>query len=118
MMQLRVQLLLLCLASFISANGIDLSRLQAAIGRKSEQWNSSFSVGVYHKHTGSMIAFGASRQRPTTSNRFPVGSVTKPYTVSAVMQAYEKGKLDIDTPTRPYSGMPTRFCNDRMGRQC
>ena len=34
--------------------------------------------------------------------RYPVGSVTKPWTAAAVMQLYEQGVIDIDKPIAPY----------------
>ena len=38
----------------------------------------------------------------TTANRFPVGSVTKPFTSAMVMQAYEAGLIDLDAPIYKY----------------
>ena len=105
-MQTKLPFLQICII-LGSANALNLSKLQAAIDQKAEQWNSSFSVGVYHRRTGAFGVAGGKNDRirrtaMSISNRFPVGSVTKPYTVSAVMQAYEKGHLDIDASIARY----------------
>lgn len=85
----------------------DLRRLQNIIDEKAVLWNQSFSVGVYHESTG---AFGAvaglndrvKRTAMTLDNRFPVGSVTKPWTCTAIMQANESGLIDLDSPIAQY----------------
>jgi CubicO group peptidase (beta-lactamase class C family) len=80
--------------------------LQALLEAKAEQWNTSFSVGIYSQ-TGGWTAVGGPNDRRrltplTPDHRFPVGSVTKPYTCAMVMQAYEKGLIDIDAPISDY----------------
>ena len=82
------------------------SGLQAILDRAALEWNTSFSVGIYTKAGSWTAASGfydrATREPLEPHHRFPVGSVTKTYTCAAVMQAYEKGLLDIDLPISLY----------------
>jgi D-alanyl-D-alanine carboxypeptidase len=87
---------------------VPTTRLQSLLEAKSKQWNTSFSVGVYHSATGSFGAVagladrGAAGKPATLDSRYPLGSVTKAYTAVAVMRQYEKGNLDIDLPIAIY----------------
>jgi CubicO group peptidase (beta-lactamase class C family) len=80
--------------------------LQALLEVKAAQWNTSFSVGIYSRAGGWTAVGGPNDRRRLTpltpDHRFPVGSVTKPYTCAMVMQAYEKGLIDIDAPISDY----------------
>ena len=91
----------------VALAAVPTERLSAILAAKAEQWNTSFSLGVFDPILGSFGAVGGlnDRRRRTPmdeANRFPVGSVTKPYTASAVMRAYERGLLDIDAPIARY----------------
>jgi hypothetical protein len=80
--------------------------LQKVMEDKALQWNTSFSVGVYTSSGAWTAVSGYNDRRihtPMTSDlRFPLGSVTKPYTCAMVMQAHEKGLIDIDAPISKY----------------
>ena len=80
--------------------------LEKILAQKAEKWNTSLSMGIYSA-TGAWTAVGGLNDRqqrtPMAPNlRFPVGSVTKPYTCALVMQAREKGLIDIDAPISKY----------------
>lgn len=95
-------ILVLCSAA------VDLTKLQQIMDEKAHLWNKSFSVGVYSEATGAFgVASGLNDRRypgtpMTIDDRFPVGSVTKPWTVAAIMRAHEAGLLDIDAPIGNY----------------
>ncbi|HEY6739158.1 MAG TPA: serine hydrolase domain-containing protein, partial [Actinopolymorphaceae bacterium] len=49
--------------------------------------------GVLHKHTGVEV---------TTDSVFHVGSITKVWTATLIMQLVDEGRLDLDAPVRTY----------------
>ena len=82
------------------------TNLQRILEAKALEFNTSFSVGIWSE-TGAWTAVAGLNDRrkrtPMTSDlQFPLGSVTKTYTAASVMQAYEKGLIDIDKPIAPY----------------
>jgi CubicO group peptidase (beta-lactamase class C family) len=84
MLMMRLTCLALCIAH-AHCYAPDLTRLQAIVEEKAALWNTSFSIGVFHKATGAFGVAGGLNNRKTgtimtTENRFPVGSVTKPWT--------------------------------------
>ena len=89
--------------------GVPIQRavaLEKLLAQKAEKWNTSFSVGIYNgTHAWTAVAGLNDRLRRTPMEpnlRFPVGSVTKPYTCALVMQARDKGLIDIDAPISKY----------------
>ena len=94
----------------IRANaGVPVQRalaLENILAQKAEKWNTSFSVGIYsanHAWTATAGFNDRKHRTPMEPNlRFPVGSVTKPFTCALVMQAREKGLIDIDAPISKY----------------
>eukprot|EP00038_Savillea_parva_P013554 m.8563 g.8563 ORF g.8563 m.8563 type:complete len:543 (+) comp2550_c0_seq1:54-1682(+) len=86
---------------------VDLSALQRIMDEKSVLWNMSFSVGFYTDELGLQgVASGLNDRvtgsRVTPHHRFPVGSVTKPFTAAAILQLHDAGYLDIDDPIAGY----------------
>lgn len=80
--------------------------LTRVLVEKAEFWNTSFSVGIWTAN-GAWTATGGMNDRKRGTpvmpyHRFPLGSVTKPYTCAAVMQAFEKGLIDLDAPISKY----------------
>ena len=89
--------------------GVPIQRavaLEKVLAPKVEKWNTSFSVGIYSANQAWVAAVGLNDRRRGTQMepnlRFPVGSVTKPYTCALIMQAREKGLIDIDAPISKY----------------
>ena len=87
------------------------TRLDSIVSTVANYHNVSFSVGVRTADTGGtpVVVFagqnGRSADAPsliTAESRFPVGSVTKSWTATAVMQLWEAGKIDIDAPIAQY----------------
>lgn len=85
-----------------------LSALQAVVDEKAEFWNTSFSVGLYSPKIGGSIGVAGgyndrrTKSKTNTINRFPVGSVTKPFTACAILQLNESGRLDLDESIAKY----------------
>ena len=92
-----------------------IARLQPIVDAVAKYHNVSFSVGVRTNDTGGspVVAFAGQNQRSSSSpsqppslvdanSKFPVGSVTKSWTATAVMQLWEAGKIDIDAPIATY----------------
>eukprot|EP00040_Diaphanoeca_grandis_P016946 m.87873 g.87873 ORF g.87873 m.87873 type:complete len:569 (+) comp26133_c0_seq1:109-1815(+) len=82
---------------------LKLVDLQKVLEDVSTKHNTSFSMGIHTGPGGPIGAAGGvnnhlTGERTTTTSRFPVGSVTKPFTVAYMMQFYEKGMVDIDAP--------------------
>lgn len=80
-------------------------RLQPLLDEYAQAFNMSFSVGV--AGAGGLLAGAASGvndqrhprdSRVSTRTLYPMGSVTKPITATAVMQLHEAGALDLDAP--------------------
>jgi D-alanyl-D-alanine carboxypeptidase len=71
-------------------------------------FNASFQVGFSHSLLG---VFGAAAgiedhltgRKMSTDAMIPMGSVTKTYTAAAVMQAAERGIIDLDSPAFKYA---------------
>ena len=89
--------------------GVPVQRAQALediLAQKAAKWNTSFSVGIYSAKQAWVATAGFNDRRHKTpmepNLRFPVGSVTKPFTCTLVMQAREKGLIDIDAPISKY----------------
>eukprot|EP00750_Incisomonas_marina_P003319 INCI13063.2.p1 GENE.INCI13063.2~~INCI13063.2.p1 ORF type:complete len:412 (+),score=62.41 INCI13063.2:156-1391(+) len=85
----------------------NLTTLQALVDAKAQQYNMSISVGVFSSEfhefgVASGLADKIGGAAATLDSRYPVGSVTKPWTAAAVMQLYEQGVIDIDKPIAPY----------------
>tara|TARA_B110000208_G_scaffold177512_1_gene224759 strand:+ start:250 stop:1251 length:1002 start_codon:yes stop_codon:yes gene_type:complete len=85
----------------------DLRALQSRLDAIAIAYNTSYSVGVVHPTLGAFgvaagIADKLAGTPATTETRYPVGSVTKPWTAAAVMQLYEQGLVDIDAPIETY----------------
>jgi len=77
--------------------------VQTILDEVSHEHNTSFSLGMVTSASGAIGAAGGindhlTGERTTTSSRFPVGSVTKPFTCANIMQFHEKGMIDIDAP--------------------
>eukprot|EP00040_Diaphanoeca_grandis_P021185 m.112851 g.112851 ORF g.112851 m.112851 type:complete len:518 (-) comp28222_c1_seq2:50-1603(-) len=70
--------------------------------------NVSFSIGIRTEHAELTLTAGENerslkKQTPmTTTNKFPMGSVTKSWTASQIMQHNEVGRIDIDAPFHLY----------------
>lgn len=78
---------------------LDLSTLQHIVDEKALLWNMSFSIGFYTDAIGLQgVAGGLSNRLDpddvvTTHHRFPVGSVTKPFTAAAILQLHDAGSV-------------------------
>jgi CubicO group peptidase (beta-lactamase class C family) len=76
---------------------VDLTTLQKIIDEKALLWNTSFSVGFYTDELGLQGVAGGPNDRAkkgdrvTPHHRFPVGSVTKPFTAAAILQLHDAG---------------------------
>ena len=91
-------------------------RLGPVITAISRQHNVSYSVGIRTAAGAITVTAGANDIAPspdrhhhgnnaskmTAAGRFPMGSVTKSFTACQVMQAHERGRIDIDAPFAPY----------------
>jgi CubicO group peptidase (beta-lactamase class C family) len=85
-----------------------IAGLQPVIEAISIMHNVSFAVGV--RATGDAgpvsVQFGLDDRAAGTpllaSSRFPLGSVTKSWTATAVMRLHERGLIDIDAPISTY----------------
>jgi D-alanyl-D-alanine carboxypeptidase len=85
-----------------------IARLQPILDAVSLEHNVSFSVGVMTPDTGGSVqVFAGANDRAagtplTGAGRFPVGSVTKSWTATAIMRLWEQGLVDIDAPVGNY----------------
>ena len=89
------------------ASGTLTAALQNVIDARAHQDNVSYSFAVVGDESASgelsaAVVAGfddrASGLLATTESRYPVGSVTKPYTAVAAMRLREQGRLDLDAP--------------------
>jgi len=81
--------------------------LQHALSVKATEYNTSFSIGVFDGTVGAFEVTAGINDKQTgeqmkVHKEFPVGSVTKPYTASAIMQLHEQKRIDIDAPIYHY----------------
>eukprot|EP00729_Bicosta_minor_P002189 gene2189-5403_t len=84
-----------------------LNKLHDIVAEKSLLYNTSFSIGVYDANVGAFEVTAGVNNKKTgelmkVHKEFPVGSVTKPYTASAIMQLHEQKRIDIDAPIYQY----------------
>ncbi len=86
----------------------DFSKIQAIIDKSHREWNiPSGDVMCFHKgelQYRYMTGFSdAEKTKPLDgSELYWIYSCTKPITITAAMQLYEQGKLDIDAPVARY----------------
>eukprot|EP00750_Incisomonas_marina_P024027 INCI5078.11.p1 GENE.INCI5078.11~~INCI5078.11.p1 ORF type:complete len:491 (-),score=55.96 INCI5078.11:2447-3919(-) len=82
------------------------ARLQPVLDELAEYYNTSFAVGVAGASdpAGFSVVAGndVSGSKVTTDSVYPVGSATKLYTATAVLEAQERGLVDLDTPAVVY----------------
>ncbi|HEY6947013.1 MAG TPA: serine hydrolase domain-containing protein [Candidatus Acidoferrum sp.] len=77
-------------ASFMSANSIP--GLSAAVVLEGEHfWSEGFGMADLENSSPA-----------TSSTLFRLGSISKPISATAVLQLWERGKLDLDTPVQKY----------------
>ncbi|OLC89916.1 MAG: hypothetical protein AUH86_24530 [Acidobacteria bacterium 13_1_40CM_4_58_4] len=77
-------------ASFMSANSVP--GLAAAVVLDGElRWSQGFGMADLENYSPA-----------TSSSLFRLGSISKPITATAVLQLWERGKLDLDAPVQKY----------------
>jgi CubicO group peptidase (beta-lactamase class C family) len=77
-------------ASFMSANSVP--GLAAAVVLEGEpRWSQGFGMADLENYSPA-----------TSSTLFRLGSISKPITATAVLQLWERGKLDLDAPVEKY----------------
>ena len=77
-------------ASFMSANSVP--GLAAAVVLEGElRWSQGFGMADLENYSPA-----------TSSTLFRLGSISKPITATAVLQLWERGKLDLDAPVQKY----------------
>jgi len=82
--------------------------LSDVVGDLAEYHNTSISIAVATTKLGGVVSVAAGlNNRATGDNltadhRIPMGSVTKSFTACQVMQAHERGLIDIDAPIHRY----------------
>jgi CubicO group peptidase (beta-lactamase class C family) len=76
--------------------------LQPILEEQAARWNLSISYAFYDGATTVELAAGiqdhARQVRAKTSDLYPLGSATKPWTAAAIMQLAERGVLALDDP--------------------
>ncbi len=65
------------------------------------------STGVYSEKCGSWLSTAGfldktNQEKPNQFSQFRIASVSKPMTAIAILQLYEKGKIDLDIPIQNY----------------
>jgi len=65
------------------------------------------SVGIYSGNCGTWLSTGGflnkrKQETPNKSSLFRIASISKPMTAIAILQLYEKGKIDLDVPIQNY----------------
>ncbi len=95
--------------SVVNVSAADIiAGLQPVVKAMSIKHNVSFAVGVVAAGDAGPVSvqFGLNDRSAgvplLASDRFPLGSVTKSWTATAVMRMYERGLLDIDAPISRY----------------
>ncbi len=90
--------------------GPDFTDVRARIRQLLEMGDASVAVAVVKD--GAILweeAFGwedvDSRRRATVHSRYPIGSVSKPFTATAVMILAERGEIDLSAPANRYLGI-------------
>lgn len=77
-------------ASFMSANSVP--GIGAAVVLEGEPaWSSGFGMADLENYSPA-----------TSSTLFRLGSISKPITATAILQLWERGKLDLDAPVQKY----------------
>ena len=85
-----------------------LKHVQPVIDNLTSFHNVSFSVGIRHHRGRITVLAGLDDHSPgsltkmTNASRFPMGSVTKSWTATAIMRLRDAGKIDIDAPISHY----------------
>lgn len=80
------------------------SIINAAINRKEFI---AISTGVYSENCGNWLSTAGflnkrKQEKPNQFSKFRIASVSKPMTAVAILQLYEKGKIDLDIPIQNY----------------
>jgi len=90
-------------------HGPDFADARARIDELVDRGNASVAVAVVKD--GRILweeAFGwedvATRRRASVHSRYPIGSVSKPFTATAVMILAERGDIDLAAPANRYLG--------------
>eukprot|EP00039_Didymoeca_costata_P031066 m.32957 g.32957 ORF g.32957 m.32957 type:complete len:527 (-) comp8472_c0_seq1:3912-5492(-) len=95
----------------------NITMLQEAIDKKALEWNTTLSVAI-SMGPGSVLAACSGysdrkgKVKCSVGDKYPVGSVTKPYTAVAIMQFKELGMIDIDAPIYTYVDPVLKRLND------
>jgi CubicO group peptidase (beta-lactamase class C family) len=90
------------------AEGIDADDLTAKVVEVQNRWPSAgLGIGVVRDgglawFHGVGVADCATKEPITTDTVFRIGSITKTFTAIAVMQLWEHGLVDLDTPANNY----------------
>ena len=75
-----------------------IAQLEPLFKQSSEAASLSFSIGLADGDGGFGVTVGPPAAKADTGSRYPMGSVTKTWTVVAAMRLAEKGALDLDAP--------------------
>jgi len=90
-------------------------RVRGLIREKAARWNSSFSVGFRQRGARWSAVGGyddhARGTAVSNASLFPLGSVTKPFTASAIMQLVAKGAFALDARIAPLVDPPLAAWN-------
>lgn len=77
-------------ASFMSANSVPGLSASVVLGGE-PRWSQGFGMADLENYSPA-----------TSSTLFRLGSISKPITATAVLQLWERGKLDLDAPVQKY----------------
>lgn len=92
------------LNSFAQTNPIGLDNFFSTLS-KNHQFNGNVLIAengkiIYEKSFG--YADFSSKKLNTKQTTFPIASITKTFTATAILQLFEKGKLNISDPVTKY----------------
>ncbi|MGB3305850.1 MAG: serine hydrolase domain-containing protein [Thermomicrobiales bacterium] len=85
----------------------DYASLEAAVQGEAARWNvPGISVAVLHEGAITPVAVGVTnletRQPMTTDTISQIGSISKVFATTVVMQLVDEGKIDLDAPVTTY----------------